>query len=51
VQEALIRGSEARGANGRFRQRRAITNIGKDITINEKLFDLASSYITEAVAA
>ena len=51
VQEALIRGSDARGANGRFRQRRAITNINKDIAINEKLFDLASSYITEAVAA
>jgi len=51
VQEALIRGSEVRGANGRFRQRRSITNIGKDIAINQKLFDLASSYITEAVAA
>lgn len=51
VQEALIRGSQARGANGRLRQRRAITNINKDITINEKLFDLAYSYVNEAVAA
>jgi hypothetical protein len=51
VQEALIRGSQARGGNGRFRQRRAITNINKDLTINEKLFDLAYSYVGEAIAA
>lgn len=41
VQEALIRGSQVRGLNGRMRQRRAITNIAKDIGINAKLFDLA----------
>lgn len=51
AQEALIRGSEARGGNGRFRQRRAITNINKDLTINEKLFDLAYSYVQPAMAA
>jgi len=51
AQEALIRGSEARGGNGRFRQRRAITNINKDLTINEKLFNLAYSYVQPAMAA
>lgn len=51
VQEALVRGSRVVGSNGRFRQRRAITNISKDKAINEKLFDLAYSYITEAQAA
>ena len=51
VQEALIRGSEARGSNGRFRQRRAITNINKDVAINEKLFNLAYSYVQQQVAA
>jgi hypothetical protein len=41
IQETLIRGSQVRGLNGRVRQRRAITNIAKDISINTKLFDLA----------
>jgi hypothetical protein len=51
AQEALVRGSRVVGSNGRFRQRRAITNINKDKAINEKLFDLAYSYIGEARAA
>ena len=51
VQEALIRGGEVRGANGRFRQRRAITNINKDVMINEKLFNLAYSYVEQPMAA
>jgi hypothetical protein len=51
AQEALVRGSRVVGSNGRFRQRRAITNINKDKAINEKLFDLAYSYIAEAQVA
>jgi hypothetical protein len=48
VQEALIRGSQVRGLNGRMRQRRGITNITKDVSINEKLFDLATEYLQVA---
>jgi len=51
AQEALIRGTQVLGNNNRFRQRRAITNISKDVKINEKLFDLASTYAQELVAA
>ncbi len=48
VQETLIRGSRVIGANGRERQRRGITNINKDVSINEQLFDLATEYLQVA---
>jgi len=51
TQEALMRGSQVRQMNGRWRQSRAIRSIDKDRTINEKLFDLACEYLDEALVA